>query len=138
MKKLLIALAVIVAVNILDVITTWEIVCKRNGIELNPNIVYLSQAIGYIPTSIVKICINVAYFLFFYFIYSYLGKKNKISNIFFIISVIALILSPTLAVIFNLNTIINSSRLYQIEPIIQDIPIASGVEFNHTKFCRLT
>jgi hypothetical protein len=130
-----IALAILMVIlHLLDVLTTYEVVCNRGGIELNANVVLIAQKIGFIPTAFIKIFFNI---LAFYLIYRIIIKRvKKISVLLLIPFLMFFIGLPFFAVVFNFNTMIYQTRLTQIEPLIQDIPLAQ-TEFRHQDFCKL-
>jgi uncharacterized membrane protein len=132
MKGIWIALAILVIVHLLDIFTTYEIICVRGGIELNPNFVWFTQKIGFVPTAIVKIFSSG---LAFYFLYRVISKNVK-KTILVWCTLLVFIVIPFLAVVFNFNTMIYQTRSTQIEPFIQDIPLAQ-TEFRHQDFCKL-
>jgi hypothetical protein len=132
----LILALILLLLNFLDLLTTYQIVCLNKGIELNNFFIYLTYEFGFIPAGILKTLISIFILSIFYFIYK--RTKFDIVRISCIIGILIYILPFFLVVIFNLSSILGIGLIsYEnMEKVAKEV-VNPDVKFDYYNFCKL-
>jgi hypothetical protein len=135
MRFLILAL-ILLLLNFLDLLTTYQIVCLNKGIELNKFFIYLVYKLGFIPAGVIKTLISIFILSIFYFIYK--RTKFDIVKISCIIGILIYILPLFLVVIFNLSSILGIGLIsYEsVENIAKEV-VNPDIKFDYYNFCKL-
>jgi hypothetical protein len=136
MKLFAILISILLILNFLDLLTTYIVVCSRNGIEMNKLFILLSYKFGFIPAGIIKTLISILIVLPFYFVYKIV--KFNVIKITCILGILLILIPFFIIVIFNLGVVFKICPIpfRVVEKFAGEI-YYPNVEFNSNEFCKL-